>query len=147
MKRLGVMVLCAVFAAALVHAPEKARAAAGFNKEMSAYIKSLEAQARKEDPSFKGFDAERGRKIFFAKQKSKKHGTISCTTCHTENLRHKGRTTAGKVIDPLAPSVVKKRLTSVKEVKKWLRRNFRKVYGREGTAREKGDVLMFIKSQ
>ncbi len=32
----------------------------------------------------------------------------------------------------------------MKEMKKWLRRNFNDVYKREGTAQEKGDVLLFI---
>jgi len=38
-------------------------------------------------------------------------------------------------------------LTSVKEVEKWLRRNFNDVYNREGTAQEKGDVLLYIMSK
>jgi N-dimethylarginine dimethylaminohydrolase len=49
-----------------------------------------------------------------------------------------------KVIEPLSPTTNPERLTEVKQVKKWLRRNFRDVYNREGTATEKGDVLTYI---
>ncbi len=127
--------------------PSEAQALTGFTPEMEKFMASLAEKAGAQDPGFKGFDAERGRKIFFAVRKDKKGRDISCTRCHTKDLTSKGKTTAGKVIEPLAPSVNKKRLTEVKEVKKWLRRNFKRVYGREGTAREKGDVLTFIKSQ
>jgi len=48
------------------------------------------------------------------------------------------------VIEPLSPTTNPQRLTDVKEVTKWLRRNFKDVYNREGTATEKGDVLTYI---
>jgi len=35
----------------------------------------------------------------------------------------------------------------VKNVKKWLRRNFNDVYTKQGTALQKGDVLYFINSK
>lgn len=122
-------------------------AAAQFNPEISAYMKDLEKQARYEDPSFKGFDAERGKKIFSEEQPHKDNKNISCTTCHTNDLKKQGKNArTGKLIEPLAPSVNKKRLTSSKDIEKWIRRNFKDVYGREGTAREKGDILTFINS-
>jgi hypothetical protein len=46
-----------------------------------------------------------------------------------------------------APSANPKSLTDVAEIKKWLKRNFNDVYGREGTAKEKGDVLTFLLKQ
>ncbi len=114
---------------------------------MEKFMASLAEEAKAQDPGFKGFDAERGGKIFFTVRKDRKGKDISCTRCHTRDLTRKGKTTAGKVIEPLAPSANSKRLTNVKDVKKWLRRNFKRVYGRKGTPREKGDVLTFIKSQ
>ena len=120
--------------------------AAGFNAEMTKYVQGLEAQAKKES-GFKGFDAERGKKLFFDAQPNAKSGPLSCATCHTPDLKKSGKTLVGKVIPPLAPSTNKSRLTNVKETEKWLLRNFKQVYGREGTAREKGDVLMFINAQ
>jgi hypothetical protein len=120
--------------------------AAGLNAEMTKYVQGLETQAKKES-GFKGFNAERGKKLFFEVQPNAKSGTISCATCHTSDLKKSGKTLVGKAIEPLAPSANKKRLTDVKETEKWLARNFKQVYGREGTAREKGDVLTFIAAQ
>lgn len=121
--------------------------ASGFNAEMSKYLQDLEAQARKADSGFKGFDAARGKKLFFDAQPNSKSGPLSCATCHTSDLKKSGKTLVGKTIDPLAPSANKNRLISVKETEKWLARNFKQVYGREGNAREKGDVLKFISMQ
>jgi cytochrome c peroxidase len=120
--------------------------AAGLNAEMTKYVQSLEAQAKKES-GFKGFDVERGKKLFFETRPNDKSGPISCATCHTSDLTKSGKTLVGKAIEPLAPSANTKRLTDVKETEKWLTRNFKQVYGREGTAREKGDVLTFISKQ
>lgn len=70
---------------------------------------------------------------------------MACTSCHTLNLANQGKNSlTGKVIDPLSPRANPQRLTSVKEVNKWLKRNFMDVYVREGTAQEKGDVLTYI---
>ena len=52
-----------------------------------------------------------------------------------------------KLIEPLSPNKNSARLTNVKDVEKWLRRNFKDVYNREGTAQEKGDVLYYINSK
>lgn len=70
----------------------------------------------------------------------------SCTSCHTANLRQYGKhATTGKEIKPLAPSVMSKRLTNPKKIRKWFRRNCNWTLGRECTAQEKGDVLMYLK--
>jgi cytochrome c peroxidase len=120
---------------------------AEFTTEMKQFMQLLETQAKKQEGGFTGFDAERGKKIFFEEHQNEKTGKISCVTCHTSDLKRNGKTLVGKPIDPLAPSANRKRLTDVKEVEKWLLRNFKQVYGREGTAREKGDVLVFINRQ
>lgn len=118
-----------------------------FNEEMKAFMQELEKQAKKEDASFKDFNAEKGKEIFFRENKSEKHGKISCVSCHSSDLKQKGKNiSTGKVIEPLSPSANASRLANVKEVEKWLKRNFNQVYGREGTAIEKGHVLLFIKS-
>jgi cytochrome c peroxidase len=121
--------------------------AVDLNAEMTKFIQELEDQAKKQDSSFKGFTAEKGKKLFFDSQPNIQTGTMSCTTCHTTDLKMSGKTLVGKVLEPLAPSVNKIRLTNVKDVEKWLLRNFKQVYDREGTAQEKGDVLMFINAQ
>ena len=120
---------------------------ADFQTETKQFMQKLERQAKMEDPAFAGFDPERGKRIFFEEHPNEKIGKISCSTCHTADLKKSGKTLVGKAIDPLAPSVNRKRLADVKEIEKWLQRNFKQVYGREGTAKEKGDVLVFINTQ
>lgn len=113
--------------------------------EVNQYIKTLESEALQINPAFKGFDASRGEKIFTTKHIGKKGKEISCASCHTLDLSKKGENFfTGKIIEPLSPSVNAERLSSLKSVEKWLRRNFNDVYNREGTAEEKGDVLMYI---
>ncbi len=118
-----------------------------FGETMDEYLQRLATQAKKENPSFGGFSAEKGKEIYFSKHIGKRGKEISCASCHTGNLRQMGENIfTGKKIKPLSPSVNPKRFTNVKKVKKWLRRNFKDVYKREGTAQEKGDVLLFMRS-
>lgn len=118
------------------------------SSEVKSYIESLKAEVLKSEPNFKGFDAKRGELIFTSKHIGKKGKEISCQSCHTNDLTKAGQNFfTGKTIDALSPSVNKERLSSVKSVKKWLRRNFNDVYKREGTAKEKGDVLEYISTK
>jgi hypothetical protein len=119
-----------------------------FNVTMKTYMESLSAEAKAANPSFTGFDAKRGEAIFISKQAGKKGTQMSCTTCHTTNLKKDGQNVnTNKPIMALAPSVNPTRLTDVAEVEKWLRRNFNDVFVREGNALEKGDVLTYIINQ
>lgn len=69
----------------------------------------------------------------------------SCATCHRANLTEPGRhAETGKVIQPMKPAVNPERLTDAKKIEKWFLRNCKWTYGRECTAQEKGDFLMFI---
>lgn len=122
--------------------------AQSFNPAMQEYINTLASQAKQENPNFKGFDAKQGEQIFVTKNKGKNNEMISCQSCHGSNLKQ-GHTNAftGKPISPLAPSANPARLTDVKEVKKWLKRNFKDVFLREGTATEKGNVLYYLINQ
>jgi len=115
------------------------------NDAIKSYLKQLEAQVKKEDPLFKGFSAKRGEEIFFSTHIGKRGKKISCASCHTKDLKKVGENIfTGKKIEPLSPKANPKRLSDIKKVKKWLRRNFKDVYKREGTPKEKGDVLKFI---
>ena len=112
------------------------------------YLQSLKKEAKAENPTFKDFSAKRGKEIFFSKHIGKKGKEVSCVSCHTTNLRDTGENLfTGKTIKPLSLAVNPKRLSNLKKMKKWLRRNFKDVYKREGTPLEKGDVLVFIQSQ
>jgi hypothetical protein len=119
-----------------------------FNAPMKTYMDTLSAEAKAANPSFTGFDAKRGEAIFLSKHTGKKGSEMSCTTCHTTNLKNGGQNVnTNKPITALAPSANPARLTDVAEVEKWLRRNFNDVFAREGSALEKGDVLTYIINQ
>lgn len=115
------------------------------NSQMQEFMNGLRTEAKKQNPNFKDFDYARGEKIFTSKQTDKKGNPISCVTCHTSNLSVNGlNPNTNKVIKPLSPITNQERFIDVKEVKKWLRRNFNDVYGREGSALEQGDVVTYI---
>lgn len=119
-----------------------------FNPAMQEYINSLKEEAKAMDKNFVDFDAQRGERIFSTKNKGKNGELISCQSCHNENLTKQGLNIfTDKSIEALAPSVNPTRLSEVKEVKKWLKRNFIDVYLREGNALEKGDVLYYLIKQ
>ena len=119
--------------------------ATGLNPQMQEYMKTLETEAKKQNSSFSGFDYKRGEKLFTTDSIGKKGKLISCVSCHTANLSNKGMNEhTNKVIEPLSPSANAQRFTDVKNVKKWLRRNFKDVYKRAGSAQEKGDVVTYI---
>jgi len=68
-----------------------------------------------------------------------------CATCHTADPRNSGKhARTGKPIEPLAPSVNSKRLTDVRKIRKWFYRNCKWTVGRECTAQEKGDLLVWL---
>ncbi len=117
----------------------------GFSAVVDDYLNSLKQEVLQENPKFTGFDAKRGEEIFTSKHIGKKGKEIACTTCHTINLNNSGENTfTGKNIEPLSPKANPKRFTDVKEIEKWMKRNFNDVYNREGTALEKGDVTTYI---
>ena len=123
-------------------------ASLSFSATVDEYLNFLKQEVLKENPSFKGFDAKRGEEIFTSKHIGKKGKEISCTTCHTSNLSNSGENTfTGKTIEPLSPKANPKRFTDIKEIEKWMKRNFNDVYNREGTAVEKGDVTTYIINQ
>ena len=118
---------------------------AGAAPQLQGYLDGLQAEVKKNEPAFNGFSAERGEKVFTSKHIGKRGKEVACTSCHSTVLTNKGENiNTGKVIEPLAPSANPKSLSDVKNVKKWLRRNFKDVYTRVGTAKEKGDVLTYI---
>ena len=137
MKMLASSLLCAVCAFGLE-----------LNAEMKAYIDELKKEAKEQNPSFVDFSAKNGEILFKTENIGKENKKLSCVSCHGSDLRQKAQNIfTGKDIDPLAPSVNKARLSDAKEVKKWLKRNFKDVFLREGTAEQKGDVLYYIMSK
>jgi cytochrome b len=108
-----------------------------------ALLAGYEATARKEDPGFKGFDAARGKTLYFEEHDGK-NGKVSCATCHTADARKEGKSPVGKLIDPLAPSANPQALTDQAKADKWFDRNCKQVLGRTCTARERGDFVTYL---
>lgn len=76
------------------------------------------------------------------------HGPRSCSSCHTKSLYALGNhQKTKKIIQPMAPSINPERFTDIKKVKKWFLRNCKWTIGRECTAQEKGDVLLWLSQQ
>lgn len=94
-------------------------------------------------------DLQAGQRLWSTTFKGdKRFAQRSCASCHTTNLKQKGKhLKTKKVIDPMAPSVNAERLTSTREIKKWLKRNCKWTLGRECTAAEKTNLLTYIKQQ
>ena len=86
------------------------------------------------------FNAEAGKTMFYQEFTDEESGKIrQCTTCHGDDLTQAGKhARTGKVIEPLAPSVNEERLTDIKDIRKWLKRNCKWTIGRECTPQEKG---------
>ena len=68
-------------------------------------------------PSFSGFSAQRGEKLFRTTWAGGDARTPSCTSCHTENTRGPGRNAkTGREIEPVAVSANPKRFTDRSDV-------------------------------
>ncbi len=76
-----------------------------------------------------------------------KDGVRSCASCHTKDLTKVGKhIKTNKQIKPMSPSVNIERLTDSKKVNKWFKRNCKWTFGRECTAQEKSDFLIYIEN-
>lgn len=94
------------------------------------------------------FSAARGRELWVREYPAAGGAARACATCHTADLRSEGRhVVTGKPIGALAPSADPQRLTDRREVEKWLRRNCKWTLGRECSAQERGDLLMYLRAQ
>ncbi|MDH3342681.1 MAG: DUF1924 domain-containing protein [Gammaproteobacteria bacterium] len=92
------------------------------------------------------FSAEAGERMWTQKHN---HNTSpaerSCGGCHTSNLADAGKhVKTSKLIEAMSPAVNTKRLTETKKIEKWFMRNCKWTLGRECTAQEKGDFLLYI---
>ena len=127
-----------VFFLALLAA--SAAAAAATPQEM---INEYAAAAARQSPGFKA-SAQRGAE-FYAKRFAVSDKMPACTSCHTESPAQAGRhAVTGKAIKPLAPRAEAARFTDAAKTEKWFRRNCSEVVGRECTATEKADFILFL---
>ncbi len=91
-------------------------------------------------------DAKAGQAMWSKEFKNQKTGKMrSCTNCHGNDLTQAGKhVKTGKEIKPMAPSAYNKRLTDVKKIKKWFKRNCKWTVGRECSAQEQADILSYL---
>lgn len=104
------------------------------------------AAARKENPAFKGFSAQRGEAFYHAERAHSSGKQVSCSTCHTGNPKNPGETRAHKRIEPMAVSANPQRLTDPAKIEKWFTRNCQDVLERTCSAQEKGDFISYLLS-
>ncbi|MFP5505018.1 MAG: DUF1924 domain-containing protein [Gammaproteobacteria bacterium] len=95
------------------------------------------------------FDAQAGARRWTENFTDAKTGeAVSCASCHQVDLRQPGKHNRTlKPIEAMAPSANPQRLTDIKKIEKWFLRNCKGTWGRECTAQEKGDFLVYIQSQ
>jgi len=106
-------------------------------------LDDYKAQARQENPAFKEFSVDAGRKLYTTVGPAQ----ISCSSCHTDSPKNAGKhAKTNKVIEPLAPAVNPKRFAELANVEKWFRRNCNDVLGRACTTQEKGDFVAYVSS-
>lgn len=114
-------------------------AAATPRQLMEAYA----AEALRLAPGFQP-SGERGAALY-ARRFGMSEKMPACTTCHTEAPAQAGRhAVTGKAIKPLAPRAEAARFTDAAKTEKWFRRNCSEVIGRECTAAEKADFILFL---
>ncbi|MBF0140468.1 MAG: DUF1924 domain-containing protein [Magnetococcales bacterium] len=74
-------------------------------------------------------------------------GPRTCGTCHGNDPKQPGKhVVTGRVIEPMAPSLVPTRYTDADKVETWFLRNCKWTFGRECDAKEKAAILAYLKS-
>lgn len=125
-------------AAAIAFAALGANAHAATPAELQS---TLAAEARRADPAFREFSAQRGEAFYRAKH----GGDWSCSTCHTDNPAASGsHAVTKKVVQPLAPAANPERFTNPEKIEKWFKRNCNDVLKRTCTPQEKGDLVAWL---
>jgi predicted CxxxxCH...CXXCH cytochrome family protein len=136
-------------ALALVLALALPAAAMAGSSPRDAVLADYAAQAKKADPAFTAFSAQRGETLFRAKWTGGGDArTTSCTSCHTDDPKQPGQNAkTGRPINPVAVSINPKRFTDISETEKQFGRDCKNVIGRECTPTEKGDYITFMAGQ
>jgi hypothetical protein len=100
------------------------------------------AEATRQTPGYQP-SAQRGG-AFFTRKFALSEKLPSCASCHTDDPRLPGRhAVTGKTIKPLAPAADSERFTDPAKTEKWFGRNCKEVVGRECSAGEKADFVLF----
>ena len=101
------------------------------------------AEAARQTPGYQP-SGERGATLY-SRRFAVSEKMPACVACHTETPMQAGRhAVTGKAIKPLAPRAEAARFTDAAKTEKWFRRNCSEVVGRECTAAEKADFILFL---
>lgn len=96
----------------------------------------------------KAYSAARGETLWKQEVTASKGDKMACTRCHGDHLSQAGEHyKTHKAIKPMATSANAERYTDVKKIEKWFKRNCKDTWGRECTAQEKGDILVYLLAQ
>ncbi len=92
--------------------------------------------------------AQAGRELWERKFPKPGSGQLrSCTICHGDRPENPGKhARTGKLIEPMAASVNSKRFSDPRKIRKWFKRNCKWTLGRECSAQEQADILVFLSS-
>lgn len=136
--RLAVATLLGLAAALAVATllPADARAA-----DPTALLDGWANEARASDPGFAP-SAARGETLYRTEH-AQDGKPVACGTCHSNDPRQSGKSPAGKIVGPLAPTANPKRFTDLAKAEKWFGRNCKQVLGRPCLPAEKADFLAF----
>lgn len=94
-------------------------------------------------------DAQAGQRLWHKTFTGKgKFAERSCTSCHGDDLKRAGKhVKTNKIIKPMAPSANPARLSKARDIRKWFKRNCKWTLGRECTATEKANLLVYLRQQ
>ncbi|MEZ5614189.1 MAG: DUF1924 domain-containing protein [Rhodocyclaceae bacterium] len=130
MKRILIAVLLAGSAAAATATPRQ-------------LIQSYAEAALRHAPGYQP-SARRGAELY-GRRFGVSEKMPACASCHSDSPARAGRhVVTGKAIKPLAPRVEAARFTDRAKTEKWFRRNCTEVLGRECSAAEKADFILFL---
>jgi hypothetical protein len=123
-------------------------------------------QARRADPAFAGFSAQRGQALYYREFEMETGEILSCAACHHEDPRrerfahhdpipcsacHRFHTGSFEEMPrirrqllPLAPSANPDRFRDLVQTEKWFGMNCRLLMQRDCTPLEKGDVITWL---
>jgi len=70
---------------------------------------------------------------------------LACATCHTDNPANVGKhNETGKPIQPMSPSVNKKRFSNLNDSAKGFTKHCKQIYGKDCAAKDKGNFITYL---
>jgi mono/diheme cytochrome c family protein len=109
--------------------------------------KTVAAKQKRNPIRAEEFSAETGKQLFLRTKNWEGEDAPSCSSCHTDDPRQKGKHAASKKpILPLAPISNPERFTNVAKVEKNFSTHCQEIYNRDCDPAEKGHYLAYFLS-